>query len=542
MVGDGDRRADRAGDAEPARDPRGGRQRRSTGSSRRRSSCRASTTSRHERGLRAARRRQPPARSTVEVAEAAVGRARRDRGDCAPLTSRMAPCGTRSPTTCTRSASTPTSSAAPCATSCSGPVREPTSSSPGSATPSCARRSSRTAASRTSSSPASGSASGCCRATGRRARSQPAGIEFAPPRVERSTGPGRHDFEIVADAGISLEEDMRAARLHDQRDRAAARDRRGPRPARRPRRPRARASCARRARRASATTRCGSCAACASSRSSASSRTRTRCARCASGRRGSSTSRASGSAAGSRRTGWASCRSSCSARSPAKALRLARDTGVLVHLLPEFEPAIGFDQESRCHDLPLDEHVFARRPGGRRRGRAARVRLAALLHDLGKPASPGAGATGGCTSTRRRGKRSRRVGADASRRSRACAIRRRLRATSVRIVREHMFDPKAEPDGRCDARRFLARHGERLALDLLAHSAPTWPGRTSPRRASGIALERFRDARRAGARAAAPARRPRGRRHRPDRGRLPPGPELGGALETLLAEVVDDPA
>src|SRR6188768_2851717 len=37
---------------------------------------------------------------------------------------------------------------------------------------------------------------------------QPAGIEFTPPRVERSTGPGRHDFEIVADGGISLEQDM----------------------------------------------------------------------------------------------------------------------------------------------------------------------------------------------------------------------------------------------------------------------------------------------------------------------------------------------
>ena len=37
----------------------------------------------------------------------------------------------------------------------------------------------------------------------------PAGIEFVPPRVERSTGPGRHDFEIVADASIPLEEDMR---------------------------------------------------------------------------------------------------------------------------------------------------------------------------------------------------------------------------------------------------------------------------------------------------------------------------------------------
>ena len=39
---------------------------------------------------------------------------------------------------------------------------------------------------------------------------------------------------------------------------------------------------------------------------------------------------------------------------PARALRLARDTGVLVELLPEFGPAIGFDQESRYHDLAVD--------------------------------------------------------------------------------------------------------------------------------------------------------------------------------------------
>ena len=61
----------------------------------------------------------------------------------------------------------------------------------------------------------------------------------------------------------------------------------------------------------------------------------------------SGSSPASASAAGSPPTGWASCRSCCSARSPAKALRLARDTGVLVAMLPEFEPAIGFDPESR---------------------------------------------------------------------------------------------------------------------------------------------------------------------------------------------------
>src|SRR5437763_759788 len=35
-----------------------------------------------------------------------------------------------------------------------------------------------------------------------------AGIEFAPPRKEVSTGPGRHDFEIVADAALPVEEDM----------------------------------------------------------------------------------------------------------------------------------------------------------------------------------------------------------------------------------------------------------------------------------------------------------------------------------------------
>ena len=36
----------------------------------------------------------------------------------------------------------------------------------------------------------------------------PAGIEFTPPRAERSTGPGHRDFAIVSDASIGLEEDM----------------------------------------------------------------------------------------------------------------------------------------------------------------------------------------------------------------------------------------------------------------------------------------------------------------------------------------------
>src|SRR5436309_7005972 len=36
----------------------------------------------------------------------------------------------------------------------------------------------------------------------------PAGIELAPPRREVSTGPGRHDFEIVVDPTATVEEDL----------------------------------------------------------------------------------------------------------------------------------------------------------------------------------------------------------------------------------------------------------------------------------------------------------------------------------------------
>ena len=36
----------------------------------------------------------------------------------------------------------------------------------------------------------------------------PAGIELAPPRREVSTGPGRHDFDIVVDPAAPVEEDL----------------------------------------------------------------------------------------------------------------------------------------------------------------------------------------------------------------------------------------------------------------------------------------------------------------------------------------------
>ena len=150
---------------------------------------------------------------------------------------------------------------------------------------------------------------------------------------------------------------------------------------------------------------------------------------------------------------------------PAKALRLARDTGVLVALLPEFEPAIGFDQESRYHDLTVDEHTFAVVQAAADAGAPLRVRLAALFHDLGKPLVAWRGGDGRLHYYRKPGIAPRghaTVGAeladDALRRLR---YPNELRRRVVSIVRGHMFDV-----GRGDAlraRRFLWRHGDELA-------------------------------------------------------------------------------
>ena len=187
----------------------------------------------------------------------------------------------------------------------------------------------------------------------------PAGIELAPPRTERSTGRGarlrdrrvggdlpRADIGTAADFTINAiakrlatgelldpfggAEDLKAGVLRTVSPTASAR------------------------------TRCASCAASASSRSTTSIPTRKRSARCARRRRDQARlgERIGG---GLTADGWGSCRSSCSGPQPAKALRLARETGVLVELSPEFEPAIGFDQGTPRQPYTLDEHL-PRRP------------------------------------------------------------------------------------------------------------------------------------------------------------------------------------
>jgi tRNA nucleotidyltransferase/poly(A) polymerase len=71
----------------------------------------------------------------------------------------------------------------------------------------------------------------------------------------------------------------------------------------------------------------------------------------------------------------------------AKALRIARDTGVLSIVLPEFAACVGFAQESQYHSLSCDEHILLALEQAVAADAGPAVRWAALFHDTGKPQS-----------------------------------------------------------------------------------------------------------------------------------------------------------
>ena len=290
----------------------------------------------------------------------------------------------------------------------------------------------------------------------------PAGIEFAPPREEQSTGPGRHDFVIVANPNLSVEDDMRrrdftvnamARRLADGTivDPLGGRDdlERG---SLRTVSPRSfQEDPLRIVRGLRFVSQLGLDP---DADTLQQMRDEATAVRLVSGER----------------LGDEVAKLLLGAQ-PGKALRLARDTGVLVELLPEIAPSFGFDQESRWHDLTVDEHTFLVVQAAADERMPLRVRLATLLHDLGKPHVAWRGDDGRLHYYARPGFSERaheEVSADLA----AQALSRlrytnELRARVLAIIREHAFQlGKLEP---LRARRFLAAHGDELALDLLDH-------------------------------------------------------------------------
>jgi len=382
-------------------------------------------------------------------------------------------------------------------------------------------------------------------AVGRLAR---AGIEFAPPRAERSTGPGRHDFEIVADPSISVEDDMRrrdftinamARRLETgelvdplggRRDLEAG--------VLRTVSPQSfREDPLRLVRALRFVSQLGFEP---DEELLRQMREEAPAVRLVSGER---------IGGGVAADGRGELSKLLLGELPARALRLARDTGVLVELLPEFRRAIGFDQESRYHDLTVDEHTFAVVQAAADAGFTLEVRLAALFHDLGKPFVAWRGRDGRLHYYAKAGVSERghdQVGAELA----DGALRRlrypnALRVRVVRIVRRHMFKVRPGDDDR-QARRFLRKHGAELAFQLLDHKQADLSGK----RGSAGEPPPFEEL---GALAAFRATVVR-EEHSPHRIAdlavdgsdlielgFSPGPRLGQTLEELLDVVVDEP-
>jgi tRNA nucleotidyltransferase (CCA-adding enzyme) len=375
----------------------------------------------------------------------------------------------------------------------------------------------------------------------------PKGIELAPPRRESSTGPGRHDFEIVVDPAATVETDLArrdftinaiARRLMDDTliDPYGGREDLDARILRT-----------------------------VSTRSFAEDPLRiVRGLRFISQlglepdehtlaqmrAEAASVARVSGERVGGglAADGMGELSKLLLGAEPAKALRIARDTGVLVALLPEFERSIGFDQESRYHDLTVDEHTFAVVQAAADAGAPLRVRLAALFHDLGKPHVAWRGTDGRLHYYARPGRSQRsheQVSADLA----VAALARlryptELRRGVARIVRAHMIDP-----GRADpvrARRLLARHGASIAFDLLDHKEADLRGKRRPEEdvpeGDLAKLSRFREV---VEREVASPHQLRDLAIGGDdllAAGYKPGPAIGQTLRSLLDEVVTDPS
>jgi putative nucleotidyltransferase with HDIG domain len=342
----------------------------------------------------------------------------------------------------------------------------------------------------------------------------PAGIEFAPTRKEVSTGPGRHDFEIVADASLSVEDDMRrrdftvnamARRLAD----GTIVDPLG-----------GRADVERRILRTVSDTSFAEdplrlvrgLRFISQLGFELDEQTRLQMEEEAPAVKLVSGERIGGGLAAD---GMGELSKLLLGAHPEAALRVARDTGVLVELIPEFGPA---------HYLA--DHIFAVVQQTADAGDPLAVRLAALFHDVGKPIDSSLHGHA-------------QVAAEIARETlNRLRYPTKLVRRVVAIVREHPYRPEDRPTTPVEGRRFLLQHGDELAFDLVAMRIADLRGKdrdaatveetrtlleqqlSSPHRLQDLAVD--------GSDLIALG--------------FEEGPALGRALQELLEAVVDDPA
>jgi tRNA nucleotidyltransferase (CCA-adding enzyme) len=228
---------------------------------------------------------------------------------------------------------------------------------------------------------------------------------------------------------------------------------------------------------------------------------------------------------------------------PGKALRVMRDTGMLQALLPELAPMVGFDQRSPYHEHVLDEHTFEVVDELARMGASYEARLAALFHDSGKPATanlkPGAD-TFRFHSHPEHGNHQD-VGANIARSTLERLNYPRDTINHVTgLVREHMLTAVEKPTP-VKARRLRALHSDRFLTDLLDHKQADMEGHGDAIAKSLEGVHKLRGL------LAENVEAPRSLKDLNVTGNdliangMEPGPRMGAVLRQLLGEVVVNP-
>jgi tRNA nucleotidyltransferase (CCA-adding enzyme) len=350
------------------------------------------------------------------------------------------------------------------------------------------------------------------------------GIELAPPRRERSTGPGRHDFEIVVDSSASVEDDLRRRdfTVNAMARRVAGAELIDPFGGQEDLENRVLRTVSARSfaedplRIVRGLRLVSQLDLAPDDETARQMLDEAESVRLVSGER---------IGGGLQADGMGELSKLLLGARPTKALRLARNSGVLVAIVPEFARAIDYDMQSKRQIATLDEHIFAVvecAPA------SLPVRLAALFHDLGKPEADETGESHAQVSAR--------IAGDVLARLRYPT---RLRRHVVYLVAEHAFH--LDDVNELFARRFLREHGDELARDLVDHKEAD----LCAKNVSGEELE-------AVARLRTLLDQEKSNPHRladleVDGADLlalgyREGPQLGAALSELLDDVVEDPS